>query len=140
MWCISISVFDSILYASTVGKRHAWLAQRIFIMNDHNKRHIIFHFIIHICPHVMFVQGSSRSPLQPTVTSLFLKHTKVWFIDEELGDVERWLIVLWLNQAARKCKLGIPATKNVAASTLELQMMTNIFVTAVIIMICYSSL
>lgn len=48
------------------------VAQRIFIMNDHNKRHIIFHFIIHICPHVMFVQGSSRTPLQPTVTSLFL--------------------------------------------------------------------
>lgn len=52
------------------------VAQRIFIMNDHNKRHIIFHFIIHICPHVMFVQGSSRTPLQPTVTSLFLNTHK----------------------------------------------------------------
>lgn len=78
----------------------------------------------------------------PTYGHFFIsEHTQVWFIDEELGNVERWLIVLWLNQAARKCKLGIPATKNVAASTLELQMMTNIFVTAVIIiMICYSSL
>lgn len=52
------------------------VAQRIFIMNDHNKRHIIFHFVIHICPHVMFVQGSSRTPLQPTVTSLFLNTHK----------------------------------------------------------------
>lgn len=48
----------------------------------------------------------------PTYGHFFIsEHTQVWFIDEELGDVERWLIVLWLNQAARKCKLGIPATK-----------------------------